>query len=132
MTIVRLLLGKGVNINMANLSGKTALDLAAENLQEKVVRLLLERGAEVKGRFMKTSFPKLLENNDEVVMRLLEKGFGAKRVGTGGNLMKTRFGRRLQTGTRRWCACCLGKESATGGNLMKALFGARLQTGMRR
>jgi ankyrin repeat protein len=50
LVIVQMLLEKGIDINTRDSQGWTALHLAAERGQHEVVKLLLDRGADVYAR----------------------------------------------------------------------------------
>jgi hypothetical protein len=71
--VMQRLLEKGVDVNVKNEDGETALRLAAENGHEAVVQLLLENGADVaeKDDGGLTALHWATENGHEVVARLL-------------------------------------------------------------
>jgi ankyrin repeat protein len=104
---VRLLIEKGANIEAKASNGWTALRWASSNGHEAVVKLLLEKGADVelllekgadvdaKDRAGKTALQRAAENGHEAVVKLLvEKGADI-------DAMDERYGRTAL----RWVDC---------------------------
>jgi ankyrin repeat protein len=73
---VRLLLEGGAKLESKDYSGHAALSLAVEKGREAIVRLLLQRSAELKSKYpSRTAFLLATENGHEAIVRLfLEKG----------------------------------------------------------
>ena len=76
--VVRLLLGKGADVESKDGYGRTPLSWAAENGHEEVVKLLLEKGADVESKdryYSQTPLSWAAEKGQEAVVKLLlEKG----------------------------------------------------------
>lgn len=72
---MRLLLNRGANVDAKdNDSGRTPLSYAAANGREAVVRLLLDRGADIeaKANSGRTPLSYATKNRHEAVVKLLE------------------------------------------------------------
>jgi ankyrin repeat protein len=81
--VVKLLLGKGANVDAADKDGRTPLSYAAESGHEAVVKLLLEKGANVDAadKYGRTPLLIAARIGHEVVVRLLlEKGDNVNAV----------------------------------------------------
>jgi ankyrin repeat protein len=88
ITIVKLLLERGANINAADANGGTALTEAVIHAERETVRLLLDKGASVKVRTGALAYPVLamaaMRGDVEIARVLLEKGAEVNAADTNG------------------------------------------------